>query len=267
MSDNYTADNEGFLDAVYNVIIGAQSYDDGLEYTIPYLQDILAWFVPSAKPISRWRYLLTIFSFHIWFSWISIVFVVSSFIVFVEYLSGGQYSKSNFFTSIAISFKWFLEQSTKIKIRNTTSGKILIITTLYLSFMINNLFKSRVTYLLNGLNFEDSIDTYEKIFENELYIGCTPYMAYEIIGLNEKERNYLDEFYIECYRRSCINRTAISKDLASLTLSRIVRRIESFFVDPQTGQCLLKELPTPTYITPLVAIFNKGHPYFVISYV
>ncbi|KAL3275765.1 hypothetical protein HHI36_020510 [Cryptolaemus montrouzieri] len=120
---------------------------------------------------------------------------------------------------------------------------------------------NRFTYLLNGLNYELSIDSVAKIFSNNLKVGSTKFVK-KLMNSSTEMDKYLKKNYVECTGFVCLNLTAFKRDMATLTLKRTVEAYLESFSDDLSGQWSLEELTPPMQTYYLVTFFNAGHPMF-----
>lgn len=256
---NYTEQILLFLDKKRSVYFGGQLIRDQLEYTYPYYTDALAWYVPSPKQLPRWRFLFTIFSFDVWLAWGTIIAIFTFFWIFGNFLLNKKLSLRTVLLVPNIIFFWFLEQMYNVQTKSSYH-LVLKVYLLFTAIMMNFLFRSRCTYILNGINFEKGIDRVEDIISGGLVIGCTDFVA-KIIGERKDIAEYLEDNFVNCRAIECLSRTAFDNDLASVSLIGVARFSSGFFLDSK-GRSLLKQLKSPTYVTRLVAFFNRGHPMF-----
>ncbi|KAL3275612.1 hypothetical protein HHI36_020365 [Cryptolaemus montrouzieri] len=154
----------------------------------------------------------------------------------------------------------FLEQTFRVKM-NSRSQRLIVIFILFLSTIMNYIFKSRFTYLLNGLNYEKSINNVDDILSKGLKIGSTKYVS-GIINTTSKMDQYLQQNFVECFGLNCLNITAFKRDMATLTLKGIVQSSIDMFSDKYNDRWLLKDLPSQTQTIYFVAYFIPGHPMF-----
>ncbi|KAK9879673.1 hypothetical protein WA026_006734 [Henosepilachna vigintioctopunctata] len=127
--------------------------------------------------------------------------------------------------------------------------------------MVSNYFKSRLTYLLNGLNYEASINTFEEIISSGLKIGATQDGA-DLINTSSKIAEYLATNYVNCRGVDCLRRTVLKKDLATIALNAVAYSRRNNFSEEKTGRILFNKLHSLSFRKPLCTFFNKGHPLY-----
>ncbi|KAK9879669.1 hypothetical protein WA026_006730 [Henosepilachna vigintioctopunctata] len=244
----------------YNVFFGGQLVQDFGLFTMPYLRDEVTFFVPVSQLLSRWKYIFSIFPLSVWSLWFATVTLTTATWIMGDFILQQRICLEGLIAVPFIIFHWFLEKSFKIR-RKSTFETILIILMLFLSNIMNIYFKSRFTYLLNGLNYEWSIDTFDDIISRKLKIGGTQH-GINLINSSVDVANYLQENYMNCRGTQCLQRTAIERDMAALAMVSVARSTSNNFVDNTTGRLLLKRINWPSFHMYVCSFFNRGHPMF-----
>ncbi|KAL3266992.1 hypothetical protein HHI36_011140 [Cryptolaemus montrouzieri] len=125
--------------------------------------------------------------------------------------------------------------------------------------MLDALFGVRLTYLLNGINFEDDIKSPKDFATHHLKVGTgSPYLTSLLSFIPEMEQ-YSTKDYLECYSTNSCQTEYHGKTLALLALSRQMNYLRPFYT---LGEYPLRELPDPALTVQIVAYFSKGHPLF-----
>ncbi|KAL3267002.1 hypothetical protein HHI36_011150 [Cryptolaemus montrouzieri] len=124
--------------------------------------------------------------------------------------------------------------------------------------MLDALFGVRLTYLLNGINFDDDIKSPKDFATHHLKVGTgSPYQK-DLLSYIPEIKQYSPKDYLECYSTSSCQAEFHSKTLALLTLSRQMNYLKSFYN--------LGEYPERTTRSSInrsdCRIFSKGHPLF-----
>ncbi|KAK9879667.1 hypothetical protein WA026_006728 [Henosepilachna vigintioctopunctata] len=247
-----------------NAHIGCLDMRISVEYTYPHIYENLVWFVPQPPPVPRWKYFLYIFSLPVWIMWVLATTVLSATWCFGDYILGKRISFRTILSVPYIIFILFVENFCDTD-TNTSFREILILFMIFLSTMMNFFFKCRLTYFLNGLNYERGIESVEDVIASDLKVGCTRRVAH-IVSVDPKLKTFLKNNFIECFSYYCLNRTSYVGDQATVTLMALIQNNNVSYVDKTTNRYLLKVLPNPIYMMPLVSHFNKGHPmYFLFN--
>ncbi|KAL3271710.1 hypothetical protein HHI36_022182 [Cryptolaemus montrouzieri] len=158
-------------------------------------------------------------------------------------------------------FILFLGQSFTFNAR-TLNRQIQIVFIIFLSYMMNLLFNTRLTYLLNGLNREHKIVSLEECVDHGLIIGC-PRGTAVYFNDTPKMAAYLEDHFFNCDTTyACMERVAFKRDM--VTCNSIRRLHYKNIIDGDTGQSLVEKLYPPLYRRLLVMYFRKGHPVFSV---
>ncbi|KAL3272886.1 hypothetical protein HHI36_014346 [Cryptolaemus montrouzieri] len=243
----------------YNVFIRLYRTEvrNFMEFTMSCLADEWSWFVPSPEPIPRWRYLYNIFEPSVWlvFSFIIFIFSViwssSTFIFESEFI---------FLEIIEAVFKLFLEQKNNIR-RNSVHRAIIVIGMIFFAYFMNIFLKCRFTYLLNGLNYHNVLNSFDDIMINQMKIGSSPEMM-PLLNATSEISEYIEKFHLQCdISPSCLRRSAFQKDIAVFKPARRARAIIKSMIK-SNGRILLKEIEPPFVIVYNAIYFQRGHPLF-----
>ncbi|KAK9890795.1 hypothetical protein WA026_012139 [Henosepilachna vigintioctopunctata] len=158
----------------------AEFWPSSFDITTPYFEENVAIFVPPRQLMARWKYIFTIFSIETWIAWLIAILLISMVWSLQQYI----------FTKVSLSklsldmwvaaYKLFLGQGHSFHGRNISHG-IIVLCIAILSTMMNFFFGTRLTYLLNGENYEPSINSLEEIWDNRLYIGTPTHFVSSLI--------------------------------------------------------------------------------------
>ncbi|KAL3272890.1 hypothetical protein HHI36_014350 [Cryptolaemus montrouzieri] len=128
---------------------------------------------------------------------------------------------------------------------------------------MNILLKSRFTYLLNGLNYQNPLNSFDDIMKNQIRIGSTPDMI-PAFNTTPEISNYIEKFHLLCDPGpNCLRRSAFQRDIAILKPVRKGRAFVKALIE-NNGSFLLHEIKPPFSIIPIAIHFQRGHPLFPI---
>ncbi|KAK9879668.1 hypothetical protein WA026_006729 [Henosepilachna vigintioctopunctata] len=255
-------DTKYFNEALHDVSFGGQNVRDFIQCTTPYFQDEVVFFVPSAQSLPRWRYIFSIFSTSVWSLWFGTVLFASLPWILGNFIMHHKISFQETVDVSSLAFNWFLEKSCKIK-RGAGFKTLLAISVLFLSNMMNFFFRSRLTYLLNGLNYDENINTFDEIIKSGLKIGATQDGA-NLINASSEVAEYLKTNYVRCRGTECLSRTAYERDLASFAMVAVAHSRSNNFIEEGTGRPLLIRINSPSTRRLLCFYFTWGHPLFTL---
>ncbi|KAL3272885.1 hypothetical protein HHI36_014345 [Cryptolaemus montrouzieri] len=227
------------------------------EFTMSYFADEWSWFVPCPEPIPRWRYLCNIFKPSVWLFFSVIIFIFSAIWTSSTFLFEGEII---FLEIIVTVFELFLEQKNYIR-RKYVHRAIMAVCIILFAYFMNIFLKCRFTHLLNGLNYQDFLNSFEDIMTNQIRIGSSPEMI-PSLNTTPEISHYIKKFYSQCdFSANCLRRSAFQKDIAIFKPARRARAfIKSLF--KSDGKILLKEIKPAFVIVHNVIYFQKGHPFF-----
>ncbi|KAL3272888.1 hypothetical protein HHI36_014348 [Cryptolaemus montrouzieri] len=127
---------------------------------------------------------------------------------------------------------------------------------------MNNFLKCRLTYLLDGLNYQDAINSFDDITYNQIKIGLAPSMI-PLINTTPGISEYIEKFYIQCdVGPDCLRRSAFQKDIAVFKPARKAREFIKSYMIESRGEILLKEIKPAFVVEYQVIHFQRGHPLF-----
>ncbi|KAL3266995.1 hypothetical protein HHI36_011143 [Cryptolaemus montrouzieri] len=243
-----------------DIVIGTNGQINILvtDITVSYVEDSSNWFIPSPTKIPKWRNILTIFNSTIWMTFIVVYALIILALVIARTINirmdlNTSYLNVREFMSVTI-----LGRSKESWKRNTNQD-LLVLSAIFLFFMLDALFGVRLTYLLNGINFDDDIKSPKDFATHHLKLGTgSPYQK-ELLPFIPEIKQYSPKDYLECYTTSSCQAEFQSKTLALLSLSRQMNYLKSSY---NLGEYPLRELPDPALTAQIVAYFSKGHPLF-----
>ncbi|KAL3267959.1 hypothetical protein HHI36_007096 [Cryptolaemus montrouzieri] len=258
---NQTYAERMLIEHKYDMIFGTQSvlkWVSNIDTTMSYVQEDIVYFVAIPQPLLRWKYYFSIFKANVWFSCLVTIMVISALWIWKTYVNDEKIKMVSFLETTISIFILFLGQSLNLHPKGLFH-KILILCIIFLTTFMNFFFGTRLTYLLNGLNYGDVIDSLEKIKQNHLYIGGIG-VTYMWASQSLETRGYPKRYYIDCtYQIAlCMKRTMFMKDMAFVASVRETQRLEK----REYHKALLSQIRPPLYSAKLVAFFSKGHPIF-----
>ncbi|KAL3272887.1 hypothetical protein HHI36_014347 [Cryptolaemus montrouzieri] len=227
------------------------------ELTMSCLAEEMSWFVPTPKLIPRWKYLNNIFKPSVWLAFFAIIFIISLVWGTSNLIFEGEF----IFSEIVIAvFKQFLEQDHNIP-KNYVNRAILAVSILFLTYLMNTFLKCRFTYLLNGINYQNELNSFEDIVSARIRIGSTPVLI-QLLNTTPQMSDHLEKYYLVCeLGPDCLKRIAFRKDMAVLKPGRKVRAFMKMLIE-EKGEILMKEIKPPFFVLHMALHFQRGHPLF-----
>ncbi|KAL3267954.1 hypothetical protein HHI36_007091 [Cryptolaemus montrouzieri] len=228
------------------------------DVTSPYLQERITSFVPFPLQIPRWKYIFTIFDKNVCIAALITVLAISAVWTFNNYMKFGKFSIIEF-AEIGLSpFKLFLGQSRRFYSKNVCH-KVLVFCIIFLSTMMNFFFGTRLSYLLNGKNYDSQIETTIQLKENNFYIGYNSNIVKSWSEQTLEMRNYPQNFYIKCSQTwfSCIRRSVKQRNIVLVGSERLIRSSEKkLYSEPRLESLNLFHLQ----MAHISAYFSNGYP-------
>ncbi|KAL3272892.1 hypothetical protein HHI36_014352, partial [Cryptolaemus montrouzieri] len=229
------------------------------EFTMSCLTDEWSWFVPTPQLIPRWKYLNNIFELRVWLASFALMFIFSVVWTTSKFIFDGEFA---FFEITIAVFKLFVEQSHDIR-KNYVYRAILAVSVIFFVYFMNTFLKCRFTYLLNGVNYQDDISSFDDIKNNKIHIGFHISLT-RLLNYTAEMKDYLEKFRLECGSvEECLERAAFQRDIAVLHRARIGRNMMKSYIE-NNGESLLKEIEPPFIVMQNVIDFQRGHPLFPI---
>ncbi|KAK9885139.1 hypothetical protein WA026_010650 [Henosepilachna vigintioctopunctata] len=227
----------------------------GLDFTQPYTIDTVHWVVPTSKEIPRWKYAFQIFSPEVWIVWAISAISLSLIWYVIDYTmkSGIRLNQST--VGLRMIFKLFLQQSETFNVTTRSQG-FLIATIIVSTSFLKLFYESKFAFLLSGLNYAKSIDSFEDIMNQGLYVRLSHDDLKDYIG-EPRIFKYLNSNYKE-YETS-FEKIAAERDSAMNCIHRgFMYKLKN--VLDEHNRPLLKELNPPIRVFLLCAILRKGDP-------
>ncbi|KAL3282845.1 hypothetical protein HHI36_006006 [Cryptolaemus montrouzieri] len=233
------------------------------------------WVVPRARKVPKWRYLFEVFSIQLWIIWFSFMLVailewrIFDYIFTTNKLNTEPVTIKNKITQSCMSLlkefyriiKVFLEQTVRIEI-HYFHQLISLAITLFLIFMMNNLYKGRFTYLLLGTNhYPEEIKSFDDILDKKLYLTSTHFRLQQLEEQFPKIKNY--SFYLSNLGDGSkwLNYVAFRKDTAALKSTTEIKYVSENYLD-EDGISLIRVLDLIVAKLLKGAVYLRGNPIF-----
>lgn len=194
----------------------------------------------------------------VWFSWLISCLALASTIAFGFFFSNETFHMWIAFDVVTAIFRIFLGQGYCFMARKPFH-RIVLLFILLLSTIMNFLFVSRMRYLLNGLNYLDSVSSFVQVNKTASTIGAESYfmLTYirEILEFDDSKQ------YIDCFRKNEYCWTNYENENTALFYN--VRRARKYLYelnDYKRNQKEWIQLNPPVMTERFTAIFPKGSP-------
>ncbi|KAK9886846.1 hypothetical protein WA026_018496 [Henosepilachna vigintioctopunctata] len=211
------------------------------EYTTPYTDDVVYFYLARPAQIDRWRYILLVFSPSAWMYFsLSLLAAVSVFMV-MKFLN----ERIRNIGIIQFIFIIFLGRIKRYRTK-VVSLEILVFCMVFLSVMLNYLFCSKLTYLLNGITFEKGVESFEDVAKQGFTIGVSDLRYMDWVKRMSEFRHYTDENFVLCTKDFlCDFAAKRNRNLAFLASRRSMSGFQREYKDQYTGIPHLKFLKRP----------------------
>lgn len=261
---NYTASRHPFWTEIYDDIFN-RSYDMGVgsfhigliehlkfDTSFTYLEDGIYFLSPKALPLPQWQCLAKVFPPNIYIAMITTMTIASLFCTILY--------RENFWYALMQFYQMFLGVGSP----TIPTYKTIFITSIYGFFILSVLFQSSLFDSLTTIQYEEQIDSYEKIIKTGIIIygGMDP-IGRILIRNDTDLSKYIPKHFIKCPDpRECINRTAYQRDVISIDFKRtFLYQIPKYYID-STGNVMLYQFKEPIFPLNINLVFLKGYPIF-----
>ncbi|KAK9886791.1 hypothetical protein WA026_018443 [Henosepilachna vigintioctopunctata] len=242
----------------YNFNVGPLNLipPDLFESTTPFDEETLYFYVARPEQIDRWRYILLVFSPSAWMYFVlSLLTAVAVFIV-MKYIN----ERIKNIDIIQFIFIIFLGRIKRYRTK-VVSLEILVLCMVFMSVMLNYLFCSKLTYLLNGITFEQGVESFEDIANQGFFIGITQKQDMIWIKTIPEFRHYTEEKFVYCNESfNCHWRAKKDRKFTFLSGYREISAFGRILMDRNTGIPFLKFVEPPFMTVKIVSIVRRGHP-------
>lgn len=191
---------------MYCSMFSNDSYDDDLDFSIPYLFTRNHWWVPAALEIPAWKNLLMIFNFKL------ILVIVAFFIIYSLLWWIFDTAKNNF--TYCMLNTWSMMMLVSAPFPENLPLKLQFFVWSICSVILSNLFFSQLLNVLSHPIFEHQISSVDEILSSGLMFGFHPGFESDYDARIPRDR-YILENYVTCTSGlECPNRTAFKRDFA-----------------------------------------------------
>ncbi|KAL3285894.1 hypothetical protein HHI36_000414 [Cryptolaemus montrouzieri] len=236
----------------------AGTADDSFDITVPFHIDRMYWFVPAPALNYNYNFILGTFSASVWLAWFSTILCLAMFWSLLSYLTKTE--RSSFLKKVLLSFELVLEQAAKLNILRT-SDFILYTIIIFGTFMMGNIYKGRILYVLSGLHYEETIMSHEGIMKHNLQPGLFP-IHMKLFRDEQKFFDYVNRNYQACgMDTKCEDKAAFERNAAVLR-SHIIMQFRNKNYLGEDGRLKLISLPNPTTLVYFLCFLLPGHPVY-----
>ncbi|KAL3275604.1 hypothetical protein HHI36_020357 [Cryptolaemus montrouzieri] len=228
-----------------------------VEYTFPYLDDAMWWFIPRPElKLIEW-FPFRIFSLLLWGLSISCLLIITIVWLLVKNTFGGSISLIDNLKIMKIFSILFLEQSTNWISRSTSETQLKLLC-IFLAFMLNAIYKGKLLYVLLGKEWVNHNFTIEQFFHQIVPVG------YSITDISPKAFTGFSLIPRKCNTSfECLKRAAFKKEFPVIAFGNDERDARPYLFD-ESGRYLLKKLTPAFSKSKSVAMVIPGHPFFHI---
>ncbi|KAK9880194.1 hypothetical protein WA026_010065 [Henosepilachna vigintioctopunctata] len=228
-----------------------------MDQTASYQLYTVKWLVPVPEKIERWRYILLVFSPVCWILFISGLLSILTAFFLTKYTD----LYSDKISIVHIFYVIFLGRTKRFR-KKYISLDIFVFCTVFWSVMLNYLFCSKLTYLLNGISYEKGIETFEDIVKEQFTIVFADDIDIQTMKALPELRNYPD-YLFEIWPKYAKSWDALPDHNHRVHLMPAhLFRLQKWYINNRTGLNYLKELDPPFLTFFIGAYFHKAHPFF-----
>lgn len=193
-------------DFMYCAMYSNDSYDDDLDFSMPYIFTRNYWWVPAAIEIPAWKNLLMIFNF-------KLILLIVAFIIIYSLIWWIFDTENNNFIYCMLN-TWSMMMLVSAPFPKILPLKLQFFIWSACSLILSNLFFSQLLSVLNHPIFEHQISSVDEILSTGLKFGFHP--GYEPdYDIQMPRDRYILQNYITCTSGlECPNRTAFKRDFA-----------------------------------------------------
>ncbi|KAK9874171.1 hypothetical protein WA026_002523 [Henosepilachna vigintioctopunctata] len=242
-----------FSNDICTIHVQAEAMKD-FDFTQPYVFDHLNWIVPTPEEIPRWKFAFQVFSSDVWLTWVISCLVLSLAWYATEFTMNSKPQLKQLAMGLEIIFTLFLQQSSNIKI-STISTRIVLATIIISTFFINLFYICKFSYLLSGMNYENSIETLEDVMEKSLYVRIPD----EVNNYYKDEEKILQYFKLfrKDFEYSLKEAASLRNSITSNLHRSYIYNLKDVLDDNK--RVLLEEMRTPIKVAHLTAVLPKGN--------
>jgi hypothetical protein len=220
-----------------------------------YYEIVYTWYVPCARPLSRFQAIRKIFSVSLWVSLSATVFLVAV----VLWCLGSRSPDTRAFSNIDITLYnvWAVAMSVSVtNMPQTSRLRVVIFPWICYCFAFSTVFQTFFTSYLVDPGLEKQISTLDDLFESKMEFGFRPEMEVFFTDSNNWIHRYLRDHKKECSdTHECLRRIGDTASFATITESWTASR----YLNPADGSpsvCRMNDIDT--FPVRVVSYFRKG---------
>ena len=208
----------GYSDAALDNIWYKCHLINEIECLVPHLTDSAKWFVPCAKPYSRWTSITRVFTAHFWLGFLVAYIIVTLFMWIVakanyKIHSSGTHNEA--YTNITKCFLNFwaviLEESASDYPPQVLSIRCIFLTWVVYCWAVNNVYQTFLTTYLVDTGLQSQISSEEELLQSGIAYGVHKTVLFHLPHLASKRYPRR----IDCVTfEECQDRVALKGDLA-----------------------------------------------------
>lgn len=244
------------LEKSCDIFLNEDSQPD-LDFIYPYIQLALFWIVPAPQELPRWKYIFHILSNNVWIYWSGTLCILLVVWIIIDIILLGTV---NIHRRCWDLIKLSIEQSISVEPAPTTNI-LMIIMSIFFTFMMSSIFKAGFPFLLSGINYVPPIENIHDMMDHNLSIG-SPFYEVMVTYFSDSPdtMDYFNKHLTSCdFTDTCIHRLVNQKDLATIMIGVELAYKEKNYRD-ELGRSLIKKLKLPVMITQVSSIMLKGNP-------
>ncbi|KAK9886792.1 hypothetical protein WA026_018444 [Henosepilachna vigintioctopunctata] len=226
------------------------------EYTKPYAEDAVYFYLARSPQIDRWRYILLVFSPSAWMYFVLSLLATVAVFALMKFID----KRIRNIGIIQFIFIIFLGRIARYRTK-VVSLEILVFCMIFISVMLNYLFCSKLTYLLNGITFEKGVESFADIAKQGLTIGVSHKSYMNWVKSLPEFRHYTEKNFVICSKNfTCDWKARRYRNLTFIAGYRYMSKFQKVSFDKKTGIPYLKYLKPRLSTIKSVSGVRKGHP-------
>ncbi|PNF21730.1 hypothetical protein B7P43_G10365 [Cryptotermes secundus] len=254
----------GDADISIGALAMSQDFKSLADFTVPYAETALKWYVPCAKYVDRCEAVFKMFSLGTWISLFSIGLLVAIMMRFIAtHVNSHQFHDPNNYMTLQsclhIVCAIFLGVGIS-KLPRTSTLRIFFSAVLFYSFAFTIILQTNFTSVLVSPAFEIQINSMKDIIDAGIEYGYSSDIEGYLEGTDELEYQIIKEHRVKCRDQfQCFNRVMKYGNFGSIANSLSVARLMNSKLLRGTKR---KVCTISNDIVKLrsVMYFKKGHP-------
>ncbi|KAK9884178.1 hypothetical protein WA026_005133 [Henosepilachna vigintioctopunctata] len=249
-----TQQNSTLCDVIYGRVISA-NYQNYHQYTVPYLDDHTWWFVPLTDPKNNGWFFFKIFSVMLWTLVLLSTAAISLLWLVIHISTSRKCGFTNVFQKTINIFSLAIEQSINLNTAKT-SETILSTLVIFLTFMMNTVYKIKLLQVLIGKEYDYSINSLYDMIDRGMILGypSSDFSPKAMQQMKTKTRACVNSF-------ECLKRAALHHEFGVLVHGNDEKRYRRYLIN-ENGKYLLRKLTPAFFNSKYVAMLYKGHPFY-----